>query len=126
SGTHLRQARVRQPYPPDHEGHRRRPLPPGSSLAPRKRRQAGVRHYWPMSVHERRRLPADLELLFGDGGDGRELSVELPSGTLVWPDPDYDRWRTHHRPSFWLSDAPVSAGLWTRLRREHPRSGLWP
>lgn len=79
-----------------------------------------------MSVHERRRLPADLELLFGDGGDGRELSVELPSGTLVWPDPDYDRWRTHHRPSFWLSDAPVSADLWSRLRREHRRSGLWP
>ncbi|MEW9529452.1 DUF4253 domain-containing protein [Microbispora sp. NPDC049125] len=79
-----------------------------------------------MSVHERRLLPPGLELLFGDGGDGRALGVELPSGALVWPDPDYDRLRTHHRPSFWLSDAPVPAGLWSRLRREHPRSGLWP
>ncbi|OPG06405.1 DUF4253 domain-containing protein [Microbispora sp. GKU 823] len=79
-----------------------------------------------MSVHERRRLPTGLELLFGDGGDGRVLSVDLPSGSLVWPDPDYDKLRTHHRPSFWLSDEPVPAGLWARLRAEHPRSGLWP
>lgn len=67
-----------------------------------------------------------LELLFADGGAGRALSVGLPAGSLVWPDPDYDRLRTHHRPSFWLSDSPVPAELWTRLRAEHPRSGLWP
>jgi hypothetical protein len=79
-----------------------------------------------MSVHERHRLPSGLELLFGDGGDGRALSVVLPSGSLVWPDPDYDKLRAHHRPSFWLSDEPVPPGLWSRLRGEHPRSGLWP
>ncbi|GAA4575223.1 DUF4253 domain-containing protein [Planotetraspora kaengkrachanensis] len=44
----------------------------------------------------------------------------------MWPDPEYDPLRTHHRPSFWLSDDPVQAGLWTRLREEHRRSGLWP
>ncbi|ADG88635.1 DUF4253 domain-containing protein [Thermobispora bispora] len=79
-----------------------------------------------MSVHERRRLPPGLEQLFADGGAGRELTVDLPPGSLVWPDPKYDRMRTHHRPSFWLSDDPVPPGFWARLRREHPRSGLWP
>jgi hypothetical protein len=79
-----------------------------------------------MADHELRQLPLDLELLFGDGGDGRAFGVDLPSGSLVWPDPEYDTMRTHHRPSFWLSDAPVQAELWTRLRSEHQRSGLWP
>ncbi|GII58854.1 hypothetical protein Pth03_72430 [Planotetraspora thailandica] len=79
-----------------------------------------------MSDHQLRQLPFELELLFGDGGEGRTLHADLPPGGLVWPDPDYDRMRTHHRPSFWLSDAPVDAGLWTRLRSEHARSGLWP
>ncbi|PJF01966.1 hypothetical protein CUT44_00715 [Streptomyces carminius] len=26
----------------------------------------------------------------------------------------------------WLSDGPVTAGLWERIHAEHPRSGLWP
>ncbi|MFF4776871.1 DUF4253 domain-containing protein [Microtetraspora fusca] len=67
-----------------------------------------------------------LGLLFPDGGDGRALPDDLPPGALVWPDPEYDRLRTHRRPSFWLSDSPVPASLWSRLRAEHPRSGLWP
>ncbi|MCT9934238.1 DUF4253 domain-containing protein [Planotetraspora sp. A-T 1434] len=79
-----------------------------------------------MSVHERWELPPGLELLFGDGGDGRALEVGLPTGSLVWPDPEYDKLRTYHRPSFWLSDAPVPAELWRRLRMEHHQSGLWP
>ncbi len=74
----------------------------------------------------RGRLPDGLSRLFADGGAGRELSVPLPEGTVVWPDPGYTRHQSSRRPAFWLSDAPVSAELWARLRAEHPRSGLWP
>ncbi|MFI9011575.1 DUF4253 domain-containing protein [Actinosynnema sp. NPDC053489] len=67
-------------------------------------------------------LPADLRALFAGGADtGRALPVPLPPGRAVVPeegDPE--------RPAFWLSDAPAPAGLWTRLRAEHTRSGLWP
>jgi hypothetical protein len=73
-----------------------------------------------------RRLPEGLELLFAGGGGCRSLSTALPAGALVWPDPAYDQMRNHHRPSFWLSDEPVGADLWRRLRAEHATSGLWP
>jgi len=29
-------------------------------------------------------------------------------------------------PMCWLTEAPVSVGLWSHLRAEHHRSGLWP
>ncbi|GAA3156314.1 DUF4253 domain-containing protein [Planomonospora alba] len=77
---------------------------------------------------ERERLPPLLGQLFTDGGTGRTLAVDLPSGDLVWPDPGYTPLLTaaYHRPAFWLSDEAVPAELWTRLRAEHPHSGLWP
>lgn len=71
--------------------------------------------------------PAPLAGLFADGGSGRALSVALPAGRLVWPDP---RRRpggiAAARPAYWLSDGPATAALWTRLRAEHGQSGLWP
>jgi len=74
----------------------------------------------------RQGLPVEITRLFPDGGGSRTLGVELPPGGVVWPDPSYAQRRVAKHPAFWLSDAPVSAQLWTRLRAEHPRSGLWP
>ncbi|GAA3057725.1 hypothetical protein Aglo01_64330 [Actinokineospora globicatena] len=65
-------------------------------------------------------LPGDLASLFVDGAAaGRSLAVALPPGRVVVPEGG-------GRPAFWLSDGPVPAGLWARLRAEHGRSGLWP
>ncbi|TDC45729.1 DUF4253 domain-containing protein [Actinomadura sp. KC345] len=81
---------------------------------------------------EVRHLPGDLPRLFddGDGGFGgaaeRTLSVPLPEGDLIWPDPGYPQRRQLLRPAFWLSDEPVPGEVWCELRAEHPRSGLWP
>jgi hypothetical protein len=71
-------------------------------------------------------LPADLERLFADDGVARALSVPLPSGDVVWPDPGYRQQRTPRRPAFWVSDDPAPRGAWAELRAEHHRSGLWP
>ncbi|RFS81141.1 DUF4253 domain-containing protein [Actinomadura spongiicola] len=87
---------------------------------------------------EVRRLPGDLARLFdpsgrGDGLGGRAvdaaertLSVPLPEGDLVWPDPGYPQRLLPLRPAFWLSEEPVHGELWAGLRAEHARSGLWP
>ncbi|MFE7528449.1 DUF4253 domain-containing protein [Kitasatospora sp. NPDC057542] len=29
-------------------------------------------------------------------------------------------------PALWVSDGPAPEGVWQRLHRDHPRSGLWP
>ncbi|GII62272.1 hypothetical protein Skr01_23570 [Sphaerisporangium krabiense] len=80
-----------------------------------------------MDDGERGMLPAAVRPLFGDaGGGGRTLSVELPPGELVWPDPTYARFPARRRPAFWLSEDPAPGALWAQLRAEHPRSGLWP
>ena len=72
-------------------------------------------------------LPEPLAALFADGGSGRALSVALPPGRLIWPDPqDNSRTNTVTRPVYWLSDGPMTATLWTRLHGDHGRSGLWP
>lgn len=71
------------------------------------------------------RLPYGLAELFPDGGAARSLDVALPPGRLVWPDAGYGS-AAPLRPAYWLSDGPVDAELWTRARREHARSGLWP
>ncbi|MCW2945198.1 MAG: hypothetical protein JWR24_1915 [Actinoallomurus sp.] len=72
------------------------------------------------------RLPPGVDELFADGGTGRALSVTLPNGSVVWPDPGYPQHQPAKRAAFWISDAPVPAELWTRLRAEHRTSGLWP
>ena len=87
-------------------------------------------------VEIRRHLPGNLPQLFADGADGagpgadgaagRTLSVSLPEGDVVWPDPGYPQRQSLMRPAFWLSDEPVHGELWGRLRAEHSRSGLWP
>lgn len=79
-----------------------------------------------MDDHDRRRLPAALRQLFADGGAGRMLPYALPPGSVVWPDPGYTQHQTAKRPALWLSDEPVTGELWSRLRTEHRRSGLWP
>lgn len=70
-------------------------------------------------------IPPQLAALFADGGLGRTLSVALPAGHLVGTAAHPGR-RTRVRPAFWLSDKPATATLWTGLRAEHERSGLWP
>jgi hypothetical protein len=72
------------------------------------------------------RLPPGVDELFADDGAGRALSVTLPTGSVVWPDPGYPQHQTAKRPAFWMSDTPVTGRLWARLRAEHPTSGLWP
>lgn len=75
---------------------------------------------------QERTLPADLRRLFADSGSGRMLSVPLPPGSVVWPDPGYRQHVPHRRPALWVSDEPAPTGLWADLRAEHARSGLWP
>jgi hypothetical protein len=70
-------------------------------------------------------IPPQLAGLFADAGLGRTLSVVLPAGHLVGTAAHPGR-RTRVRPAFWLSDEPAAATLWTGLRAEHERSGLWP
>lgn len=77
-----------------------------------------------MDDHER--LPPGVAELFADGGIGRSLSVSLPDGSVVWPDPGYPQHGPVKRPAFWISDDPAPPGLWARLRAEHASSGLWP
>ncbi|MEV7186572.1 DUF4253 domain-containing protein [Kitasatospora sp. NPDC093102] len=47
------------------------------------------------------------------------LPVDLPPGRLVTEDDG-------RQPLLWISDAPAPAGLWRRLHRAHPQTGLWP
>ncbi len=75
---------------------------------------------------QRQGLPAGLQSLFADADSGRELPIPLPAGALVWPDPNFLERQLPMRPAFWLSDAPVTEGLWARLRAHHAHSGLWP
>lgn len=67
-------------------------------------------------------LPQRLGRLFGDGGAGRVLDVELPPGCLVVPHQE----PAGARPAYWLSDEPAGPDLWVRLRKAHRGSGLWP
>jgi len=67
-------------------------------------------------------LPQGLGQLFGDGGAGRVLDVDLPAGRLVMPEDA----EPGTAPAYWLSDEAASPDLWVQLRRAHPRSGLWP
>jgi uncharacterized protein DUF4253 len=83
-------------------------------------------------------LPDDLVLLLPQRASGWRPPVRLPAGHLVntstvlrpvvdanlssWPSiKDFPR-----PPVCWLSDEPVTVGLWSRLRAEHHRCGLWP
>ncbi|MFI1097926.1 DUF4253 domain-containing protein [Streptomyces sp. NPDC020917] len=68
-------------------------------------------------------LPDDLQKLFRgpEGGEGRGLSVALPTGRLVLPDEGEGE-----TPVLWLSDRPATADLYRALRAEHARSGLYP
>jgi hypothetical protein len=45
------------------------------------------------------------------------LPFPIPSGILTWPEPD---------SGYYVSDGPAPEGLWTLLREQHPRTGLWP
>ncbi len=51
--------------------------------------------------------------------DLRETSsLRLPAGHMVSSEEE--------EPVLWLSEAPASPGLWSRMLAEHLRSGLWP
>jgi Domain of unknown function (DUF4253) len=93
-------------------------------------------------------LPEDLASMLPDHARGWEPSVELPAGHIViaqtplrpvaevrWASPAWSALAANpstmydglpHPPMCWLTDAPVSVGLWSHLRAEHHRSGLWP
>ncbi|KDN80791.1 DUF4253 domain-containing protein [Kitasatospora cheerisanensis] len=64
--------------------------------------------------HDLRRLRPDADLA--------ALAALLPAGRLVTPD-DND---PDAPPVLWMSDGPAPLGLWEKLHREHPASGLWP
>ncbi|MEU6673816.1 DUF4253 domain-containing protein [Streptomyces sp. NPDC046925] len=49
------------------------------------------------------------------------IAVPLPPGRLITTDEGDGGVQ-----ALWLSDGPVSAMLWTRIRDEHPCSGGWP
>ncbi|MEV6974006.1 DUF4253 domain-containing protein [Kitasatospora sp. NPDC093806] len=49
------------------------------------------------------------------------LPVPLPPGRPVTGEEGEGR-----RPLLWISDAPAPDGLWERLHRAHPETGLWP
>ncbi|MFJ8212061.1 DUF4253 domain-containing protein [Streptomyces sp. NPDC096033] len=49
------------------------------------------------------------------------IAVPLPPGRLITSDEGDGGVQ-----ALWLSDRPVSAELWTRIRAEHPHSGVWP
>ncbi|MEU9042983.1 MULTISPECIES: DUF4253 domain-containing protein [unclassified Kitasatospora] len=55
------------------------------------------------------------------------LPVALPPGRLVAADDGGEGNEGDGRePLLWISDAPAPAGLWARLHRAHPQTGLWP
>jgi hypothetical protein len=72
------------------------------------------------------RLPPGIDELFEDGGAGRSLSVTLPAGSVVWPDPGYPQHQAAKCAAFWISDAPATGRLWALLHAQHSTSGLWP
>ncbi|MFK0191613.1 DUF4253 domain-containing protein [Kitasatospora sp. NPDC090308] len=55
-------------------------------------------------------------------GDPSTVAGLLPAGRLVSPRQGGEE----AAPVLWLSDGPAPLGLWEKLHREHPRSGLWP
>jgi Domain of unknown function (DUF4253) len=93
-------------------------------------------------------LPEDLASLLPDHARGWEPPVELPAGHIViaktplrpvaetrWASPEWPAFAANpstmydglpHPPVCWVTEAPVSVGLWSNLRAEHHRSGLWP
>jgi uncharacterized protein DUF4253 len=65
------------------------------------------------------------ELLPGHALDP-SLSVMMPDGYAVWPDPGFPQHRAVDGPAFWMSDGPAPPGLWARLHAAHAETGLWP
>lgn len=65
------------------------------------------------------------ELLPGHALDP-SLSVTLPDGYAVWPDPGFPQHVPVEGPAFWMSDEPAPHGLWARFRAAHSSTGLWP
>jgi hypothetical protein len=80
----------------------------------------------PTAMDDLQRLPPGVDELFEDGVAARSLSVTLPVGSVIWPDPGFPQHQVAKRPAFWISDGPVDTALWARLRAEHATSGLWP
>jgi hypothetical protein len=77
-------------------------------------------------MDDHQRLPPGVDELFEDIGSRRSLSVSIPTGSVVWPDPGYPQHQAAKHPALWISGAPVSGRLWALLRAQHHTSGLWP
>ncbi|WP_203716381.1 DUF4253 domain-containing protein [Asanoa siamensis] len=93
-------------------------------------------------------MGADLASLLPERARGWRPAVTLPPGHVVvaamprrpvaeerWASREWPTYAAKpatmydglpHPPVCWLTDGPVSAGLWSHLRAEHHRSGLWP
>jgi hypothetical protein len=72
------------------------------------------------------RLMAGVDELFPGHALDESLSVTLPSGYAVWPDPGFPQHRPAEQPAFWMSEEPVTGDVWARFRAGHASSGLWP
>ncbi|MFD8478351.1 DUF4253 domain-containing protein [Kitasatospora sp. NPDC059673] len=66
------------------------------------------------TLHQLRYLRPDADLA--------AVAALLPAGRLVKPDDNEE----DATPLLWMSDGPAPLGLWEKLHREHPASGLWP
>ena len=71
-------------------------------------------------------LTAGVDELFPGHALDQSLSVIMPSGYVVWPDPGFPQHKVAEGPALWMSEGPAPPGLWARLRAAHPDTGLWP
>jgi hypothetical protein len=71
-------------------------------------------------------LTAGIEELLPGHALHPSLSVTIPDGYAVWPDPSFPQHRPVEGPAFWMSEDPVPPGLWARMHAAHGETGLWP
>jgi hypothetical protein len=71
-------------------------------------------------------LTAGVDELFPGHALDPSLSVTLPPGYPVWPDPSFPQHQEVTGPALWMTDGPAPPGLWARFHAAHAETGLWP